>query len=147
MTDTSPQRLAAIKEWFTSENTIHIGPAATLPAIADLLAMLENQRISIVNIQAYDREMLAEMDDRIQLKDRQIDIYDTTLQQMKEYTAKLRAELHEQRWRKLSEEEPALSEMILVHGKDRLLAVICFGVNDISEKWEYWHPISPPPKE
>ena len=74
--DISPERLAKIENEFKAE-VFHsaLNSNSAIGKIYDLLAMIE-------------------------VKDGQIDIYDTTLQQMKEYAAELRGRIHEKEEKK-----------------------------------------------
>ncbi len=60
-------------------------------------------------------------------------------------------QLHDQRWRRLSDEEPGLSQIIDVYcpkipDTEIQYVTICFGVVDTDEEWEWWRPIPPLPR-
>lgn len=119
--DTSPERLAEIEQKFKLPP--HQSPDLPWVMIRDLLAMLQERGPSD-----------AELVDQIQA--------------MHEDLNALRQQLHDQRWRRLSDEEPALAEVINIKINDRdpeelAYQTIVFGVDDVEFDW--WRPITPLP--
>lgn len=120
--DTSPERLAEIEKFylFLKEKP---NPFAAQNCMArDLLAMLQER-------QETDRAMIdVQNEHRLKIKS-------------------LEQQLHDQRWRRLSEEEPGLSQIIGIFLHDRnptddlAFTIICFGVIDTDEAWEWWFPV------